>query len=202
MAQIILLTGEAEAAYLKSVLQAQVNDLSVTVVYTIAQLENAALPGDRLISFLSPFIVPLDILKTLSFNCFNFHPAPPNYPGYHPASFAIYNQAPLFGTTFHAMAEKVDSGTIIKSNNFEIIAEWNYVDLSEKIFLALIALFRDTAPLLVDLNHTFPANGEEWGEKKYTKKDYTKKRCIPRNTPFKELQRRFSAFECIYSSIE
>lgn len=202
MAKIILLTGEIEAAFLKETLLHHIKECPVDIVHNIGQLTVVAQQGDRLVSFLSPFIVPKGILEKLQYNCFNFHPAPPSYPGYQPASFAIYEKAKYFGSTFHKMSEKVDSGAIIRTSYFEIKEEWDYIDLSKESFLSLVKLFSDLAPSLANPIFSFESNGEKWGFRKYTQKDYNEKRCIPRNTSFTETQKRFRAFEGIFTPLE
>ena len=58
----------------------------------------------RLIAFATPVIVPGRILASLGYGAYNFHPGPPQYPGWAPAHFALYEQANEFGATVHAMA--------------------------------------------------------------------------------------------------
>ena len=67
----------------------------------------------RLIAFVTPVIVPAQILAALGFGAYNFHPGPPHYPGWVPSHFAIYDKAENFGATAHAMIERVDAGPIV-----------------------------------------------------------------------------------------
>ena len=46
---------------------------------------------DIVVSYLSRWILPKEILNNTKFCAINFHPAPPNYRGYGPYSFALYN---------------------------------------------------------------------------------------------------------------
>jgi len=201
-AKVILLSSDSEASFLKKALAPHIKNCTIAIAHNISQLDTIAQKGDRLISFLSPFIVPEKILKRLQYNCYNFHPASPDYPGYQPASFAIYENKMNFGATFHQMFKKIDSGPIIKVNYFKIKKEWNYIDLSKESFIASVKLFIELAPLIANINFSFKENGKEWGHNKYTSKDYDTKRCIPSDTSFVEIERRFKAFEGIFSSLE
>jgi methionyl-tRNA formyltransferase len=70
----------------------------------------------RLIAFVTTVIVSADILRAVGHGAFNFHPGPPDYPGWAPAHFALYDQAQVFGVTFHAMQALVDSGPILDAD--------------------------------------------------------------------------------------
>ena len=47
--------------------------------------------GDYIISYLSRWIVPEYILKKAKVAAINFHPASPDYPGFGPNNFALYD---------------------------------------------------------------------------------------------------------------
>ena len=78
------------------------------------------LAGTRLISMLTDVIVPENILSGLDGPAYNFHPGPPEYPGSHAASFAVYYDADGFGVTLHEMAAQVDSGPIIEVRRYDM----------------------------------------------------------------------------------
>jgi methionyl-tRNA formyltransferase len=120
---IVLLTGSAEQSVLMSVLFGHNPDLTVIPVATSAEL--AALPPDlfsraRLIAFTTAVIVSRNILDCLGYGAYNFHPGSPQYPGWAPAHFALYDQAAEFGATVHAMVERVDAGPIVDVARFPI----------------------------------------------------------------------------------
>jgi methionyl-tRNA formyltransferase len=96
---IILLAGEAGHVVLPLALRGHNPHLTVVTVRNAADL--AALPPDllaraRLIAFVTPEIVSNTTLALLGYGAFNFHPAPPSYPGSAPAHFALYEQATGF----------------------------------------------------------------------------------------------------------
>jgi methionyl-tRNA formyltransferase len=120
---IVLLTGPVEQVALASVLRGHRPQLTIHPVATSEQLtaiDANLLRRARLIAFSSAVIVPPDMLSALGFGAYNFHPGPPEYPGWAPAHFALYDGATEFGATVHAMAERVDSGPIVDVSRFPI----------------------------------------------------------------------------------
>jgi len=99
----------------------------------------------RLIAFATPVIVPGRILASLGYGAYNFHPGPPQYPGWAPAHFALYEQANEFGVTVHAMAEHVDSGPIVDVMLFPIPADIGAMALEGIAYAHLARLFWELA---------------------------------------------------------
>src|SRR3984885_5077356 len=122
---IILLSGEAERRALPFALFGHNPKLTVKPVQTLADLDaldSNMLARARLISFVTPVIVSGDILRRLGHGAFNFHPGPPEYPGWAPSHFALYNRETQFGATAHVMTEQVDAGPIIDVALFPVPA--------------------------------------------------------------------------------
>src|ERR1700722_13967653 len=99
---ILLLAGAAEQSILPLALRGH-NPL-LTVIPAATAPDPPALDSDllrraRLIAFVTADIVPPSVLARLGYGAFNFHPGPPSYPGWAPAHFALYDQAPVFGAT-------------------------------------------------------------------------------------------------------
>src|SRR5215475_4462948 len=117
MKTIILLTGTAsQQLALTRLLNEHNPALSIRCVLTLedlAAIEPEVLGEARLVAFTSGVIVPRSILAALGHGAYNFHPGPPNYPGWAPAHFALYDGARTFGATAHVMAARVDSGPIV-----------------------------------------------------------------------------------------
>src|ERR1700692_3765257 len=123
---ILLLAGAPEQSVLPLALRGHNPLLTVIPVGSAAEL--AALDSDllsraRLIAFVTPEIVPQNVLARLGYGAFNFHPGPPGYPGWAPAHFALYHQAREFGATLHVMVEHVDAGPIIDVAYFPVPAD-------------------------------------------------------------------------------
>src|ERR1700744_2529377 len=141
---IILLSGEAERRALPFALFGHNPKLTVKPVQTLADLDaldSNMLARARLISFVTPVIVPGDVLHRLGYGAFNFHPGPPSYPGWAPAHFALYNRESQFGVTAHVMVERVDAGPIIDLTLFPIPADISVLGLEGLAYAHLAHLF-------------------------------------------------------------
>src|SRR5262249_41689556 len=113
--EVVLLSGKLEARPLAIFLLRHNPELIVTSVETRDELLAACRPPRqpcRLVAFCTATIVPGDLLRQLPAGAYNFHPGPPDYPGRHPASFAIYEGAARFGATAHEITGRVDNGPI------------------------------------------------------------------------------------------
>src|SRR5512143_1330310 len=75
--------------------------------------EIRAWKGDYIISYLSRWVVPAELLSRARKAAINFHPASPEYPGIGCNNFALYEDAKEYGATCHHMASTVDTGKII-----------------------------------------------------------------------------------------
>src|SRR4051794_26217032 len=69
--------------------------------------------GDLIVSYLSRWVVPDEVLRKAKVAAINFHPASPDYPGIGCNNFALYDEATQYGVTCHHMAPTVDTGAII-----------------------------------------------------------------------------------------
>ena len=76
--------------------------------------------GDYLISYRSRWIVPPAAIWATRSLALNFHPGPPEYPGFAPACFALYDQVDMFGVTCHHMSPGVDQGPVIRFDRFAV----------------------------------------------------------------------------------
>ena len=74
--------------------------------------------GDLIISYLSRWVVPADVLGAARVAAINLHPAPPEYPGIGCINFALYDEVTQYGVTCHHMAPTVDTGPIIAVRRF------------------------------------------------------------------------------------
>ena len=194
---IILLTGAVEQAPLTTKLRRHRPDVTVTAVETaedLARLGQMSLHRARLIGFATPVVVPRQMLNALGYGAYNFHPGPPQYPGWAPAHFALYDQADQFGITLHEMAERVDSGAIIETRSFPIPAGTNVPALESLTYTHLVKLFWDMAPTLATLATPLPRRSVYWGNRRNSRQAYRDICEIPLNITRDELQRRMHAF--------
>jgi methionyl-tRNA formyltransferase len=194
---IILLSGAAEQSVLPHALLGHNPQLTVIPVGTLADL--TALNSDtlrraRLLAFVTPEIVPADLLDRLGYGAFNFHPGPPSYPGWAPAHFALYNRATEFGATAHLMAEQVDAGPIIGVAHFPIPAGISVFGLEGMAYAHLAHLFWRMAKSLATDAAAPPALPIQWGPKKYSRRSYRAICDIPLDIPKEEFDRRLKVF--------
>jgi methionyl-tRNA formyltransferase len=118
--------------------------------------------GVRIISFCSPVIVPPDILSRLPHQCFNFHPGPPEFPGFRPSRLAVAQGAQTFGVTFHTMVEEVDAGTIHAVRRVTVPSGTTRADLDVLTYAALAELAHSLAGPLGNMRHRFGPSGHQW----------------------------------------
>lgn len=177
-ARIILLTGDTEFPFLSKALMDANPSLEVLHANSAPALTDAMAKSDataaRLLSFSSNVIVPAAILNALQGPAYNFHPGPPDYPGSHPDSFAIYEGATRFGATVHEMTARVDAGPIVAVREFDIPAEADALELATLAYQQIAALYFDLAPLLATSDTPLPRIDRHWSARKWTRADYAR----------------------------
>lgn len=194
---VILLAGSTECAVLPSILRGHNPLLGVVPVETsdgLAALSPDLLRRARLIAFVTPVIVPPRILAQLGYGAFNFHPGPPNYPGWAPAHFALYDQAAEFGATAHIMVEQVDAGPIIEVETFPVPADIPVLGLEGLAYAHLALLFWRLAKWLALEPALPPTRPVKWGARKYSRSLYRAMCEIPLDIPKDEFDRRIRVF--------
>jgi methionyl-tRNA formyltransferase len=194
---IILLAGPAEQAVFPAVLRAHNPDLTVLSVGTahdLAALSADLLARSRLIAYVTPEIVSADTLARLGYGAINFHPGPPEYPGWAPSHFALYERATKFGATVHVMVERVDAGPIIDVARFPIPPGVSVLSLEGLTYGHLAQLFWRMAKSLASDAGAPPTLPIEWGRKKYSRRAYRAIRDIPLDIAKDELERRLKVF--------
>ena len=198
LSKIILLTGDAEAPHLKSILHRHNPSLEIVHVRDrLELLETCSVDGTntrRLIAFCTSVIVPAEVLAAVMAPAYNFHPGPPTYPGSHVANFAIYDDVDMFGATAHEMAAKVDSGPIVGVEWFQVPDGLRFTDLEIKAFDALVRLFIQLAPHLALSDAAIKHLEMSWAGKATTNKDFERMRDIDETMNEAEIKRRFRAF--------
>jgi methionyl-tRNA formyltransferase len=194
---LALLTDASEQVALSRILRSFRPDLTIWPVSDIAELrklEPASLRKARLVAFASGVIVPADLLVRFGHGAYNFHPGPPNYPGWVPAHFALYDRADAFGVTFHAMAERVDSGAILDVVSFPIPQGCSLMGLGELAYAHLLQLFEVWAEPLARETFLTPRCALSWSGRANTRRRYKDACDIPLDISRDELWRRMRAF--------
>jgi hypothetical protein len=194
---IILLTGPLEQAALASVMRGhnpQLTIYPITSAEHLAALDAEVLRRARLVAFSSPVIVPRSVLSALGYGAYNFHPGPPEYPGWAPAHFALYDGAATFGATAHAMAERVDSGPIVAVSLFPVPIDIGVLGLEGLAYAHLAQLYWKLAgPLATDAT-PLPVQPLRWARKKNSRRAYQAICDIPFDISREELERRLKVF--------
>jgi len=194
---LALLTETAEQVALSRMLRSFRPDLTIWPVSDLEQLRSidaSALRNARLVAFASGVIVPADLLARFGRGAYNFHPGPPNYPGWAPAHFALYDRAETFGVTFHAMAERVDSGAILDVVSFPVPQGCTLMGLGELAYAHLLQMFEVWAEPLAFEASLLPRCALSWSGRINTRRSYRQACDIPLDISRDELWRRMRAF--------
>ncbi|GLR86748.1 formyltransferase family protein [Bradyrhizobium iriomotense] len=195
---VVLLTEAAEQAALSQILRSRRQDLTIRPVTGITELRSldpSLLRHARLIAFASSIIVPGELLASLGYGAYNFHPGPPTYPGWAPTHFALYDRASEFGVTLHAMAERVDTGMILDVTSFPIPENAGVLGLCELTYAQLLSLFVEWADRLAH-QPLLPAPRPEiqWSGRRNSRRNYKAICDIPLDISKDELWRRMRIF--------
>ncbi len=194
---IILLTGPVEQNTLATVLRRHNPQLVVIPAETaadLAALEETPLHLTRLVAFATPVIVPPSLLAVLGYGAYNFHPGSPQYPGWAPAHFAVYEQATEFGVTVHEMAERVDSGAIVDVATFPLPVGIGVTELESLAYTHLAQQFWKLAPTLATESRPLPRLPLHWSNKRNSRSAYRTICDIPLDITKEDLLRRVHAF--------
>lgn len=143
---------------------------------------------DCIISYLSRWIVPAELLRRAKC-AINFHPGPPEYPGYGCNNFAIYEGAKEFGVTCHYMEPRVDTGPIIGVARFPVLAGDTGGTLLLRAYDYQLVLFYDVVGRIV-LGEGLPASGETWTRKPFTRRQFRELGRITDDMSKEEIERR------------
>jgi methionyl-tRNA formyltransferase len=148
--------------------------------------------GDYIISYLSRWVVPADLLKRAARAAVNFHPASPEYPGIGCNNFALYENAREYGVTCHHMAKQVDTGRIIAVRRFPILLEDDVASLLQRTYENQIALFLEIAAMM-SRGGDLPISNERWTRRPFTRREFDQLFKIEPGMSREEIARRVRA---------
>jgi len=194
---IILLTGRDEYSVFAPRLCECNPALTVLPAFTLDDLLAMAprqLRRARLIAFTTDVIVPGSVLDQLGHGAYNFHPGPPQYPGWAPAHFATYDRATDFGCTMHRMVQRVDAGPIVAVDPFAIPLGLTVGGLEHMVYTKLIEMFVTMAPTLATQASSLPESDVRWGNNRKTRADFAAICQIPLTISPEELRHRIAVF--------
>jgi methionyl-tRNA formyltransferase len=133
---------------------------------------------DYIISVQYHLILKEEHIKKAKKIAINLHMAPlPEYRGCNQFSFAIYNQAKVFGTTIHQLEPGIDNGKIIAESRFELSDQKTVSDLYSKTYDESIKLFEKEIGNILNDNFTLTSQESlinQRGTKIYYRKDIQK----------------------------
>jgi methionyl-tRNA formyltransferase len=150
------------------------------------------LKSDLTISYLSPWIIPPEILTNTRKWAINFHPGPPEYPGIGCTNMAIYNGENYFGVTAHLMEEKVDTGKIIRVTRFPVKNHETVYSLTMKCYDYIFILFKEVIEEIYATS-SLQLSYEKWQVKPRTRKELEQLAEITSAMPREEVQKRIKA---------
>jgi methionyl-tRNA formyltransferase len=170
---IIVLAGAAEQPALATILRRHNPLLDIRCAATLAELDALdpdLLARSRLIGFVTPVVVPARILKRIGYGAYNFHPGPPEYPGWMPSHFAIHDGASQFGATAHVMIEKVDAGPIVAVERFAIPPDADAETLEQAAYIQAARLLWRLAGTLATDRAPLPEIPVQWSGRRSTRR--------------------------------
>jgi len=127
--------------------------------------------GDYIVSYLSRWVVPPEVLSRAHRAAVNFHPASPDYPGIGCTNFALYENATEYGATCHHMAAQVDTGQIIAVRRFPVLPDDGVASLLKRTYENQMALFLEIAPMMAQ-GKTLPTSTEKWTRPPFTRREF------------------------------
>jgi len=148
--------------------------------------------ADVLISYISPWIIPRNIMnKTKRWNI-NFHPGPPEYPGIGCSNFAIYNGEKNYGVTAHLMDVRVDRGKIIGVRRFPLLETDSVYELTKKSYEHMLSLFYEVMGFFLEKD-SLPSCDEHWQKLPYRRKELENLCKITKDMTREEIRKRIKA---------
>lgn len=147
--------------------------------------------GDVVISYLSRWILRESHLKNARL-AINFHPGPPEYPGYGCNNFAIYDDAREYGVTCHHMAPRVDTGRVIATRRFPVFPSDNAATLLFRSYDYQLILFYDVIGRIAR-KEPLPESAEHWTRPPFSRKELVALRKISLDMDSAEVARRVRA---------
>ena len=197
MANVVLLTP-IDGELLDTIKQAFHGATIVHIVRTLAELENLDIEiqdNAILIAFGTGVIVSSSLLRRFAGGAYNFHAAPPEFPGRDPHNFAVYNGVSEYGATVHRMTARVDEGPIVAVRRFPIEPKTSPSELLKKANHYLRILLIELAPKISAGERLPVISGEAWGGKKTTRRDFLSMCRISPDITREEFERRRRAFD-------
>jgi methionyl-tRNA formyltransferase len=193
---IILISFSSQQKFLNKMESLSIKNIEFHFANSLIELEELFFRLEKvtiLFSFGTSIIVPEKFLFIKDCRAVNIHAASPQFPGRDPHHFAIYENVKNYGATLHYMTSKVDSGSIIDLELFDIDKEYTPIQLLEAANeCAWKLLSRFFTWISNDIK--LPESDQVWSGKTRTRKDFQKLCKIEPQISSVELERRIKAF--------
>ncbi len=198
--RIILLSDElSDVEEVRDTLQRCSPTREILLIQNLGQLTrlgSRTLSCSRMVSIFNSMIVPKQTLDLIGYGGYNFHLGPPNYPGWAPPCFAVYNREKQFGVTAHVMQARVDSGPIVGVKMFDVPAAHCAAKLFKQAMAALLELFEEICPRLAGEEQPLSELPISWGTERCLRSRLHELCQISPSISQEELERRMLAFGC------
>ena len=149
---------------------------------------------DYLISFLNSMYINKSVRKKIKINSFNFHPGPPEYPGFGCYNFALLDQVNFYGSTIHVINDKFDSGKIVNVKKFKIsYKKCNLEKLIKKTHENILKQAKNFINVIRNKKLKIEEN-IKWRRKAFTKKEFEIAREIKLNDTRKNVLNKIKIF--------
>lgn len=196
--QSVLFFGKKNDAHTEKVLDLITHNFS-DVEHYLGRFGENKLPedigkwkGDYIVSYLSPWIIPDNLLMRASKLAINFHPGSPDYPGIGCNNFALYDGVNEYGVTCHHMAPKVDTGKIIAVKKFSVFNTDNVGTILSRTHDYLLCLFYDIFGLIIS-GDDIPTSKMEWSKNPFTRIELNDLSKITADMTLEETKKRIRA---------
>jgi methionyl-tRNA formyltransferase len=154
------------------------NEYNIPFAVTLDDILNFDKDIDFIISVQYHLILKAEHIAKAKILAFNLHMAPlPEYRGCNQFSFAIFNQAKVFGTTIHQLEAGIDNGKIIAERRFSLTNNMMVKDLYDKTFEESVLLFEENIENIIAEKINFVPQENliaERGTNIYYRKDISK----------------------------
>ena len=154
--------------------------------------EAAEWEGDIIISYLSQWIIPENVLKKAAMMAINFHPGPPEYPGIGCTNFAVYDGVEEYGVTCHHMLAKVDTGKIISVKRFPVYKTDTVFSITQRCYALILHQCFEVFDCIIQ-EKPVPESNEHWTRKPFVRKELNRLCRITPDMPVEEMNRRIRA---------
>jgi len=148
--------------------------------------------GDIVVSYLSQWIIPKEVLANASLMSINFHPGTPEYPGIGCTNFAVYHGVEEYGVTCHHMLEKVDTGKIISVKRFPVYENDTVYAITQRCYALILNQFFEIFDYIIQ-GKPIPESNERWTRKPYLRKELNQLCRITPDMSLDEINRRIRA---------